>query len=161
MGVVVVCLLNHEFKSIQSEAKNEMVSGLSCALAKMTLVTPIMLVFAVCLLGVSCFAIMNVPAEAAKRAFFNFAALMFVCESMGEVLAVAVENPIMGLLCCMMASTRCCKLRCAHSQHGLRSCSHVIETFLFAGVGEFFGRFLVLFSVCIFVLTFETTLQLF
>ena len=57
MGVVAVYALNEEFKSIRSEAKNGMVSGLSYVVAKSVLVLPIMFIFAIFALGVPLFAV--------------------------------------------------------------------------------------------------------
>lgn len=57
MGVVAVYALNEELKSILSETKNGMVSGLSYVLAKSILVLPIMIVFAIFGLGIPLFAV--------------------------------------------------------------------------------------------------------
>ena len=98
MGVVAVYALNDEFKSIKREARNGMVSGLSYVLAKITLVTPFMLLFSVFAIGIPAFVIQDVPGEAAARSFFLLSALFFVFESVAECLAVWVDDPIMGML---------------------------------------------------------------
>ena len=95
MGVVAVYALNDEFKSILREARNGMVSGLSYVLAKVVLVLPLMLVFSVFAIGIPSFVIMDVPGEAAKRLFFLYAAMMFVFESVAEVLSIFFDDPIM------------------------------------------------------------------
>ena len=57
MGVVAVYALNEEFKSILSETKNGMVSGLAYVVAKSILVLPIMILFAIFGLGIPLFAV--------------------------------------------------------------------------------------------------------
>lgn len=101
MTVVAVYALNDEFKSILRECKNGQVSGSSYAIAKITLVTPFMLLFAVSSIGIPAFLIQDVPGEAASRFFFLFAALYFVFESMAEVLSIFIDDPILGMLCFM------------------------------------------------------------
>lgn len=101
MSVVAVYALNDEFKSIKREAKNGMTSGVSYVLAKVTLVTPFMLVFAVFAIGIPTFVIQDVSGEAAGRFFLLFASLYFVFESLAEVLALLFDNPIIGMLCFM------------------------------------------------------------
>ena len=99
--VVAVYALNDEFKSIQRECKNGQVSGPSYAIAKITLVTPFMLLFAVSSIGIPAFLVQDVPGEAASRFFFLFAALYFVFESVAEVLSIFIDDPILGMLCFM------------------------------------------------------------
>lgn len=98
MGCVAVYALNDEFKSILRESRNGMVSGVSYVLAKFLLVLPIMLLFSLFGVGIPTFAIMDAPGEAAKRFFFLYAAMIYVFESVAEVLSIFFEDPIMGML---------------------------------------------------------------
>ena len=99
--VVAVYALNDEFKSILRECKNGQTSGISYAAAKITLVTPFMLLFALSSIGIPAFLIQDVPGEAASRFFFLFAALYLVFESVAEVLAIFLDDQILGMLCFM------------------------------------------------------------
>lgn len=98
MGVVAVYALNDEFKSIVREGRNGMVSGLSYVLAKIVLVLPIMMLFSIFGIGIPTFVIMDVPGDGAGTFFLLFAAMMFVFESVAEVLSIFFDDPIMGML---------------------------------------------------------------
>ena len=98
MGVVAVYALNDEFKSIQSESKNGMVSAVSYILAKTILVIPIMFVFAVFALGVPGFAVQNFAPSAFASTILIWAACIYAFECAAECLAVLFDNPILGML---------------------------------------------------------------
>lgn len=98
MGVVAVYALNDEFKSILRETKNGMVSPSSYALAKTVLVIPIMYIFALFAMGIPGFAVQDFPGAAFGRVTLLFAVCIYVFETFAELLAVACEDPIMGML---------------------------------------------------------------
>jgi ABC-type multidrug transport system ATPase subunit len=98
MGVVAVYALNDEFKSILRETKNGMVTGISYVLAKFILVLPLFFVFAIFSLGIPSYAVQDVPAESFGICVLLFACLMFVFESLAEMLSVWFEDPILGML---------------------------------------------------------------
>lgn len=98
MGVVAVYALNEEFKSIQSEAKNGMLSGISYVVAKSILVLPIMFLFALFGLGIPLFAVQDAPGESFGILIVIYAAVMFVFESLAECLSVWFDDPIIGML---------------------------------------------------------------
>ena len=79
-----------------------MLSGFSYVIAKVVLVLPIMFIMGVFALGIPTFVLAGVPGEAAIGSFFLFAAMVFVFESVAEVLSIMFENPIMGMLVFMM-----------------------------------------------------------
>ena len=98
MGVVAVYALNDEFKSITRETKNGMVSAISYLLAKTVLVIPIMFVFALFALGIPAFAIQAFPPEALGMSILLWSSLIYVFECAAELLAVAFDDPILGML---------------------------------------------------------------
>eukprot|EP00541_Cyclophora_tenuis_P013819 CAMPEP_0116549230 /NCGR_PEP_ID=MMETSP0397-20121206/4761_1 /TAXON_ID=216820 /ORGANISM="Cyclophora tenuis, Strain ECT3854" /LENGTH=634 /DNA_ID=CAMNT_0004073937 /DNA_START=552 /DNA_END=2456 /DNA_ORIENTATION=- len=98
MGVVAVYALNDEFKSVMRETKNGMVSAASYVLAKTILVIPIMFIFALFALGIPSFVIQDTPPEAFGVAILLWAALIYVFECAAEALAVAFDDPILGML---------------------------------------------------------------
>jgi hypothetical protein len=98
MGVVAVYALNDEFKSITRETKNGMVSAISYLLAKTVLVIPIMFFFALFALGIPAFAIQAVPPEALGVSILLWSSVIYVFECAAELLAVAFDDPILGML---------------------------------------------------------------
>ena len=98
MGVVAVYALNDEFKSIQSENKNGMVSAISYILAKSILVIPIMFVFAIFALGIPGFAIQAFYPSAFGYTILIWAAGIYTFECAAECFAVVFDNPILGML---------------------------------------------------------------
>ena len=98
VGVVAVYSLNDEFKSILRETKNGMVSAVSYVLAKTILVIPIMFIFSLFAIGIPAFAIQAQPAESFGVAILLWSALIYVFECAAELLAVAFDDPILGML---------------------------------------------------------------
>lgn len=98
MGVVAVYALNDEFKSITRETKNGMVSSISYLLAKTVLVIPIMFLFALFASGIPGFALQDMPAQSFGLSIVLWSALIYVFECAAELLAVAFDDPIMGML---------------------------------------------------------------
>jgi ABC-type multidrug transport system ATPase subunit len=98
MGVVAVYALNDEFKSIQSETKNGMVSALSYIFAKTILVIPIMIIFSIFALGIPAFAVLAFDPSSFGRAILIWAATLYVFECVAEFLAVLFTDPILGML---------------------------------------------------------------
>eukprot|EP00538_Stauroneis_constricta_P011077 CAMPEP_0119551744 /NCGR_PEP_ID=MMETSP1352-20130426/4913_1 /TAXON_ID=265584 /ORGANISM="Stauroneis constricta, Strain CCMP1120" /LENGTH=649 /DNA_ID=CAMNT_0007597857 /DNA_START=239 /DNA_END=2188 /DNA_ORIENTATION=+ len=98
MGVVAVYALNDEFKSIQRESQNGMVSAGTYVLAKSVLVLPIFILFALFALLIPSYVIQAAPWEAFGLHIVLYAALMFVFESVAEALSVLFDDPIIGML---------------------------------------------------------------
>lgn len=98
MGVVAVYALNDEFKSIQSESKNGMVTAVSYIMAKTILVIPIMFVFAFFALGVPGFAVQNFEPSSFGVTILIWAAGIYAFECAAECFAVLFDNPILGML---------------------------------------------------------------
>jgi hypothetical protein len=98
VGVVAVYVLNDEFKSIQREAKNGMSRASTYLIAKAVLVLPILFLFGLLSLIIPSMVIQDIPWSALGPSMMLHASLMFVFESVAEMLSVALDNPILGML---------------------------------------------------------------
>ena len=98
VGVVAVYVLNDEFKSIQREAQNGMSRASTYLIAKAVLVLPILFMFALVSLVSPSMVIQGIPWSALGLSMMLHASLMFVFESFAEMLSVALDNPILGML---------------------------------------------------------------
>ena len=98
MGVVAVYALNEEYKSIAKEIKNGMVSPYSYVLAKTLLEIPIMFFFAFAALGISAYGIMNFEPAGLGMMVLTWTASIYCFEAMSESLAVAFDNPLLGMM---------------------------------------------------------------
>jgi hypothetical protein len=98
VGVVAVYVLNDEFKSIQREAQNGMSRASTYLLAKAFLVLPILFEFGIISLVLPSIVIQGIPWSSLGPSLVLYASLMFVFESIAEVLSVALDNPIWGML---------------------------------------------------------------
>uniref|UniRef100_A0A7R9ZID9 ABC-2 type transporter transmembrane domain-containing protein n=1 Tax=Craspedostauros australis TaxID=1486917 RepID=A0A7R9ZID9_9STRA len=98
MGIVAVYALNNEFKSIQQESQNGMVSAATYVMVKSILVVPIFILFAIFSLLIPAYAIHGLPWEAFGTHLILCAAIMFVFESAAEALSVLVDDPIIGMM---------------------------------------------------------------
>lgn len=98
MGVVAVYSLNEEFKIVQREVKNGMVSVLSYIIVKTTLVIPIFFFFAMSALGIPSYVIALYPVSTLGRISALWAAMIYYCECVAECLAALFDNPIIGML---------------------------------------------------------------
>ena len=96
MGVVAVYALNDEFKSIQRESQNGMISAGSYVFAKSLLTLPILFIFAFFALLIPNYIIQDVPWSALGLTVILYAAMLFVYESVAEALSVLFENPIVS-----------------------------------------------------------------
>ena len=97
MGVVAVYGLNDEFKSITGETKNCMVSAISSLLAKTVRVIAIMSIFDIFSLGVPGVAIQIFLIKSFYWSIIFFSALIYLFECTAELLAVALDDPILGM----------------------------------------------------------------
>jgi hypothetical protein len=98
VGVVAVYALNDEFKSIQRENQNGMISAGSYVFAKSLLTLPILFMFACSALLIPSFIVQDVPWSAFGLVLCLYAANLFVYESVAEALSVLFENPIVSEL---------------------------------------------------------------
>jgi ABC-type multidrug transport system ATPase subunit len=96
VGVVAVYALNDEFKSIQRESQNGMISAGSYVFAKSLLTLPILFIFAAFALLIPNYVIQDVPWSAFGLTICLYAAMLFVYESVAEALSVLFENPIVS-----------------------------------------------------------------
>jgi hypothetical protein len=96
VGVVAVYALNDEFKSIQRESQNGMISAGSYVFAKSLLTLPILFIFALFALVIPNYIIQDVPWSAFGWTIILYAALMFVYESVAEALSVLFTDPIVS-----------------------------------------------------------------
>ena len=96
VGVVAVYALNDEFKSIQRESQNGMISAGSYVFAKSLLTLPILFIFAFFALLIPNYIIQDVPWSALGLTVILYAAMLFVYESVAEALSVLFENPIVS-----------------------------------------------------------------
>ena len=96
MGVVAVYALNDEFKSIQRESQNGMISAGSYVFVKSLLTLPILFLFALFALLIPNYVIQDVPWSAFGLTIILYAAMLFVYESVAEALSVLFENPIVS-----------------------------------------------------------------
>jgi hypothetical protein len=97
MGVVAVYALNEEYKSVAREIKNGMVTPFSYVLAKSVLQVPIMFIWAVFALG-QAYAIMDYYVANFGLMMVIFACYIYAWEAMAELLSVAFENPLLGMM---------------------------------------------------------------
>ena len=98
MGVVAVFALNAEFRSIRREIKNGMISPAAYLIAKGLLEIPIMLLFAVCALGPAAYGISNYEPSGFVSVCAVWAACIYACEAVSEVLSVQFDNPLLGMM---------------------------------------------------------------
>jgi len=96
VGVVAVYALNDEFKSIQRESQNGMISAGSYIFVKSLLTLPILFLFALFALLIPNYIIQDVPWSAFGLTICLYAANLFVYESVAEALSVLFENPIVS-----------------------------------------------------------------
>jgi hypothetical protein len=96
VGVVAVYALNDEFKSIQRESQNGMISAGSYVVVKSLLSLPILFFFALFALLIPSYVIQDVPWSAFGLTICLYAANLFVYESVAEALSVIFENPIVS-----------------------------------------------------------------
>ena len=86
--------VNAEMKSILRETKNGMVSAMSYILAKTFLVIPIILLFAICAMGLPAFVVQDIPGETFGTVIVLWSVLVYYFECAAEFFAVAIEDPI-------------------------------------------------------------------
>lgn len=98
MGVVAVYSLNTEMKSILRETKNGMVTALSYIMAKTFLVIPIIVMFAILAMGIPAFVVQDVPIETFGTVILLWSVLVYYFECAAEFFAVAISDPIIGML---------------------------------------------------------------
>ena len=96
MGVVAVYALNDEFKSIQRESQNGMISAGSYVFVKSLLTLPILFLFTLFALLIPNYIIQDVPWSTFGLTVCLYAANLFVYESVAEALSVLFENPIVS-----------------------------------------------------------------
>jgi hypothetical protein len=102
MGVVAVYAYNTEFVSIKREVKNGMVSPLSYLLTNTLLTIPVMFVFALFGTGIGAYAMINFNGDRFGQVMLLYALQMFAYESLAQLLSVAMDNPLMGMLSFMV-----------------------------------------------------------
>ncbi|KAJ1420215.1 ABC-2 type transporter-domain-containing protein [Ochromonadaceae sp. CCMP2298] len=96
--VVAVYAYNIEFNAIKREVKNGMVSPVSYLLTNTLLTIPFMFLFGISALGVSAYGMLNYNADRFGSLLLIYASYMFCFESIAQILSVAFENPLIGML---------------------------------------------------------------
>ena len=97
MGVVAVYALNEEYKSVAREIKNGMVSPASYVMAKTVLSLPIMFIWAIFAL-LPAYTFMGYDSSNYLLMLCVWACMIYSWECMAELLAVAFDNPLLGML---------------------------------------------------------------
>ena len=98
MGVVAVYAYNIEYNAIRREVKNGMISALPYLFANTILLVPVMFLFAVATLSVGAYGIMDFNGERYGDIILIYACMLFSFESIAQMLSVAFDNPLMGML---------------------------------------------------------------
>lgn len=98
IGVVAVFALNEEFKSVQKEIKNGMVTPVSYILAKTVLELPIMILFAFAALLVPGYALSNFYLPNLLSMVLMWAISIYAWETLAQALAVSFDNPLLGMM---------------------------------------------------------------
>ena len=98
MGVVAVYAYNIEFNAIKREVKNGMMSPIPYLFANTILLIPVMFLFAIFAVSVSAYGIIDFNGERYGDMLLIYACMMFAYESIAQMLSVAFDNPLMGML---------------------------------------------------------------
>mmetsp|Transcript_76097 Transcript_76097/g.217263 ORF Transcript_76097/g.217263 Transcript_76097/m.217263 type:complete len:394 (+) Transcript_76097:76-1257(+) len=101
MSVVAVYAYNAEFNSVRKEIKNGMCSPASYLLAKSLLEIPLMFLFGICALGPAAYGLANFNGADFPLYLVIWTAAIYAWEAMAEVLALAFDNPLFGMMQCM------------------------------------------------------------
>ena len=98
MGVVAVYAYNNEFNAIKREVKNGMMSPIPYLFANTILLIPVMFLLGVAALSVAAYGIIDFNGERYGDMLLVYACMMFAFESIAQMLSVAFDNPLMGML---------------------------------------------------------------
>jgi len=98
MGVVAVYAYNIEFNAIKREVKNGMMSPIPYLFANTILLIPVMFLFAIFAMSVSAYGIIDFNGERYGEMILVYACMMFAYESIAQMLSVAFDNPLMGMM---------------------------------------------------------------
>jgi ABC-type multidrug transport system ATPase subunit len=98
MGVVAVYAYNTEFNAIKREVKNGMLSPIPYLLANSVLLIPVMFLLAIAAISVGGYGIIDFNGERYGEVMLIYACMMYAFESLAQMLSVAFDNPLMGML---------------------------------------------------------------
>jgi hypothetical protein len=98
MGVIAVYAYNNEFNAIKREVKNGMLSPIPYLIANSVLLIPVMFILAVAAISVSAYGIIDFNGERYGEVMLIYACMMYAFESLAQMLSVAFDNPLMGMM---------------------------------------------------------------
>jgi len=98
MGVVATYALNEEYKSVAREIKNGLCTPFSYILAKTVLEVPIFFIWAFFALGIPAYVISGFYGPNFFFVVLVWVAMMFQFEALAEVMSIAFDNPLMGMM---------------------------------------------------------------
>jgi len=98
MGVVTVYAYNIEFNAIKREVKNGMMSPIPYLFANTIILIPVMFLLGVAALSASAYGIIDFNGERYGEVLLIYACMMFAFESIAQMLSVAFDNPLIGML---------------------------------------------------------------
>ena len=98
MGVIATYAYNVEFQAIKREARNGMVNPLAYLAANFVLQLPMMLLLAMCAISVGAYGMIAFNGAHYGEILVIYACVAFAFESIAQVLAVAFDNPLLGML---------------------------------------------------------------
>eukprot|EP00403_Amphidinium_massartii_P011216 CAMPEP_0178424242 /NCGR_PEP_ID=MMETSP0689_2-20121128/28108_1 /TAXON_ID=160604 /ORGANISM="Amphidinium massartii, Strain CS-259" /LENGTH=649 /DNA_ID=CAMNT_0020045871 /DNA_START=81 /DNA_END=2030 /DNA_ORIENTATION=- len=101
LAVIAVYAYNAEFKAIRREMKNGMVSPVAYVLANSLLQIPVMFLFAIFALGVPAYAVGKFYLPNIGMMILLYAAAMYAWEGFAQVLSIAFDNPLVGMMAFM------------------------------------------------------------
>jgi len=98
LGVVVVYVYNEEYKAIRKEVRNGMVNPIAYLIARTIIELPMMILLAISALGIAAYGIANFYANNFVAMIITYAVQLWAFETMAEMFAVSMENPLIGML---------------------------------------------------------------
>ncbi len=98
MGVVAVFVSNIEFKSVRREVMNGMISPAAYLFSNSVLQIPFMFIFGLFAIGIPMYAIMDYNGSRFPQIWLMYSLKMYAWESIAQMLSVAFDNPLLGVL---------------------------------------------------------------
>lgn len=98
MGVVATFVYNYEFFAVRREVMNGMLDPTAYLIANNVIQIPMMFMFGLSSLGLSAYCIMDYNQAHFGELLLIYALTMFVWESVAQMLSVAFDNPLLGML---------------------------------------------------------------
>jgi len=102
MCVVIVYVCNEEFKVIRKETRNGFVSPAAYLLARTLIELPMVLLLAVCALGIGGFGMMQVNPSSFFPIIAVWASMLWSFECTAQVFSVLFSNPLLGMMMFVM-----------------------------------------------------------